>query len=53
MEEIIDKLETIAFDIEFDVRQEWNDNKHFESIQLGKLEMAIALLKSIGDNRNT
>ena len=52
MEEIITKLETLAIDIRFDIDQDWNTDKFGNSIQVMKIESAIALLKSVGENGN-
>lgn len=52
MKEVIETLESWASDIKYDLTADWNDNKHLESVQLMKLESAIALLKSVGENRN-
>lgn len=52
MKEVIETLESWVSDIKYDLTTDWNDNKHLESVQLMKLESAIALLKSIGENRN-
>lgn len=52
MNDILENLERIASDIKYDITAEWNDNKHLESVQLMKIESALALLKSVGENRN-
>lgn len=52
MNEIIEKLETIASDIRYDISADWNDSKYLDTVQLMKIENAIGLLKSVGENRN-
>lgn len=54
MDEILSKLATIKSDIRCDIFAEWSDSrdKLNWTIQLSKIENAIALLESIGDNPN-
>lgn len=52
MEEIIFKLESWKSDIEFDINQDWNEQKIKNTLQLFRIEQAISLLKNLGDNDN-
>jgi len=52
MKKIIEQLEEIALNIRYDIKQDWNENKFQDAIQVSKIESAIALLTSVGKNNN-
>lgn len=52
METIIEKLESLAQDIKWDIKQDWNENKLEDTLDLSKLEIAISILKQIKPSNN-
>jgi hypothetical protein len=52
MKEFIQKLETMRDNIKYDLSQDWNDNKIQDSLDLSKLDIAIALLKEVKNENN-
>lgn len=52
MKKIIEELQEIADNIKYDIQQDWNDDKLRHTLQLVKIDHAIALLSSVGENNN-
>ena len=52
MKDIQGKIEGWIEDINYDLKQDWCKDKITPMIQLIKLQQALDLLKSVGDNGN-
>lgn len=52
MNEIQSKIQTWIDDINYDLKQDWFDDKITGMIQVIKLQQALDLLKSVGENNN-
>jgi len=52
MEDILLKLEEWSENMNFDLNQDWCENKTHQMFQLFKIQQAKDLLKSIGKNQN-
>jgi hypothetical protein len=52
MKTIIEQLKEWKENIEFDIKQDWCDDKTTNMLQLFRLEQAISLLENLGQNNN-
>ena len=52
MKELIETLQEWNENIKFDINQSWNENKMQDTLDVTKLEIAIALLKEIKNTNN-
>ncbi len=52
METIKQQLQEFIDNINFDLKQDWCEDKTTNMLQLLKLQQALDLLKSLGENEN-
>jgi len=52
MKEIIEQLKEWKSNIEYDINQDWHEEKTKSMIQMFRIEQAISLLENVGDNNN-